>query len=149
MKLAAKMWVAVIDGAHGIILENEGTAIEPKLSAIRTYSQRNAPTRELARDQPGRVHDSGGQRRSSVEVPDLHQRAEDDFVAEIISDLENQAGAGAFAKIAIAAPPAALGTVRRAMGPLLRPLIVKEIAADYTGMPLPQITAAVVKALDQ
>jgi protein required for attachment to host cells len=149
MNLAAKMWVAVIDGAQGIILENEGTATEPKLSAIRTYSQHNPPTREQARDQPGRVYDSGGQRRSSVEVPDLHRRAEDDFVTEIVADLEKQAAAGGFAKIVIAAPPAALGIVRKAMGRQLQPLVVKEIAADYTGMPVPQITAAVVKALKQ
>ena len=149
MMLAPQIWVAVLDGGRGIILTNEGTATAPKLVTRRAYHHDNAKTHELGRDHPGRVHESVGQNRASVEMPDLHQRAEDRFLAGIVADLEKEAAAGAFQKIVIVAPPVALGMVRKAIGSGLEALVVKEIAADYTKMPVADITAAVVKALDQ
>jgi protein required for attachment to host cells len=148
MKLAANMWVAVIDGARGIILVNEGTAIEPRLVSRKTYHQDNPSSHEQGNDRPGRVHESVGHSRSGVEMPDLHQKAEDRFVNAIIADLEKEAATGAFQKIVIIAPPIALGVLRKHIGAALKPHIAKEIAADYTKMPVAEITAAVVKALE-
>ncbi|MCB1529229.1 MAG: host attachment protein [Hyphomicrobiaceae bacterium] len=148
MKLAQGMWVAVVDGAKGLILVNEGTAFEPKLSVVRQYNQDNPPTRDQGRDRPGRMNDTGGQHKSSVEMPDHHQRAEDRFVAEVMSDLEKDAAAGAFDKLVLAAPPVALGTVRKQTGPALKDRIVLELAADYVKMPVPDIAKVVAKALE-
>ena len=148
MKLASKMWVAVVDGAHGIILVNEGTALEPRLSVLRRYDQTNPPSHERGRDHPGRVHESQGQHRSSVEAPDLHQRAEDRFVVGIAADLEKEAAAHAFEHIVIVAPPAALGVMRKAFGHELQRRIAKEIAADYVKKPIADITTAVSKSFD-
>ena len=148
MKLAAKTWVAVLDGAHGLILVNEGTAVAPQLALRRRLAQDNPPSREQGRDQPGRVHESMGEHRSSVEAPDPHQKAEDRFVSQIAADLEIDAAAGHFDHIVIVAPPVALGVMRKAFGAELRRRIAKEIAADYTKHPLPAITAAIEKALE-
>lgn len=148
MKLAASMWVAVLDGAHGLILVNEGTAETPRLTVRRRYDQENPPSHEQGRDQPGRVHEFTGQHRSSVEAPDPHQKAEDRFVAAIAADLEKEAAAEAFERIVIAAPPVALGVMRKAIGPELQRRIVKEISADYVKTPVADIVIAVEKALD-
>ena len=147
MKIAADMWIAVVDGSKGLVLVNDGNAVEPKLSVRRVYGLDNPPTHEQGRDQPPRAYDAGGTHRSAMEAPDLHQKAEDRFVQEFVRELEVDAEAGAFEKLVIVAPPVALGELRRHVGPALAKRIVKEIAADYVKMPVPEIAKAVAKAL--
>lgn len=148
MKLATNMWVVVLDGAKGLILVNEGTALEPRLKVVRTFQQENPATHEQGRDKPGRMNDSIGQHKSSMEAPDLHQRAEDEFVAGVMAELEKEAAKGAFDKLVLVAPPVALGTVRKEIGAQLKPKIVKEISADYVKKPVADIAKAVQKALE-
>ena len=62
--------------------------------------------------------------------------------------LAEDAADGAFDKIVIVAPPVALGVMRKEIGGKLAGLIVKEIAADYVKMPVPEIAKAVQKALE-
>jgi len=148
MKLAKDMRVAVLDGGRGLILVNEGTALSPSLSVVRTYGLENPPAHELGRDRPGRLNDAGGDHRSAVEIADPHQKAEDAFVAGIIEDLEREAERGEFQKIVLVAPPVALGVVRKTMGADLKARVAKEIAADYVKMPVPEIAKAVERALE-
>lgn len=148
MKLAAHMWIAVIDGSKGLFLENEGTAFEPRLAVRRSFSQENPPTNEQGRDRPGRMHDNSGPHKSSMESPDLHQRAEDTFVATIMAELEQEAAKNAFEKIVLVAPPIALGKIRQEIGPSLRPKVVKEIAADYVKLPVARVAEAVQRTLE-
>lgn len=148
MKLAADTWVAVLDGARGLILVNEGTAMQPKLAMHKVYHQENPPAHEQGRDRAGRYPDPGGQHRSAVEITDPHKKAEARFVDDIIGALEKEAASGAFEKLVLVAPPVALGEARKAAGAALEAKIIKEIAADWVKMPVPEITAAVVKALE-
>lgn len=148
MKLAADTWVAVLDGARGLILVNQGTAVEPRLATRQVFHQDNPPAHEQGRDRPGRYPDPGGQHRSAVEIPDPHKKAETRFVDQIVQALDKEAASGAFERIVIVAPPVALGDVRKAAGDALRARIIKEIAADWVKMPVPDITAALVKALE-
>lgn len=147
MKLKTGSWVVVADGGRGLILVNEGTALEPELRVERTYELDNPKTSEQGRDKPSRTFESTGTRRSSAEVPDLHQRAEDDFVTGIIGDLETAAAAGKFEHAIIIAPPAALGEMRKAAGKDLAARISAWIGKDLTKAPVADITSAVVKAL--
>lgn len=149
MKLSANMWIAVLDGSKAIVMVNDGTALEPRLSVLHTLAQDNPPTHEQGRDRPGRLSDMSGQHKSSMEAPDLHQRAENAFIAELMKVLEHHAEKGAFEKIVLAAPPVALGMLRREVGHALKPRIVKEIAADYVKMPTQDIARAVRKALEE
>lgn len=149
MKLSAGMWVAVLDGAKALVLVNEGTALEPKLSVVRVRELGDNPkTHEQGRDKPARVFDSAGNHRSATEGPDLHQRAEDRFVADFARELAADAEAGQFKKLVVAAAPVALGTLRQNLSPALTERIVKEIAADYVKMPVDEITKAIATALE-
>ncbi|MCB1504566.1 MAG: host attachment protein [Hyphomicrobiaceae bacterium] len=148
MKLGANMWIAVLDGAKGLVLVNEGTALEPRLVVRQSFSQDNPPTREQGSDRPGRMNDAVGRHKSSMEAPDLHQRAEDEFVSGIVGELEGAAAKGAFDKIVLVAPPVALGTIRKEIGRALQDKIVKEIAADYVKLPVSEIGKAVERALE-
>ena len=55
MKLRTGAWVVVADGARGIVLVNEGTAVEPQLRALRTYGQVNPKTSAQGRAKPART----------------------------------------------------------------------------------------------
>ena len=148
MKLATDMWIAVIDGAKAIVMVNEGTAFEPRLKVLQTMAHDNPPTRAQGRDRPGRMNDAGPGHKSSMEAPDLHQRAEADFIADVMDAIERHAEKGAFDKIVLAAPPVAMGTVRKEIGAHLKSRIVKEITADYVKMPVTDIAKAVERALE-
>ena len=148
MKLAAGMWIAVLDGAKAIVLSNEGTALEPRLKVLRTMTQDNPPSREQGRARPGRMNDTSGPHKSSMEAPDYHQRAEDEFIADVMDAIELHAETGAFETIVLAAPPVAMGTMRKEIGSHLKPRIVKEITADYVKMPTQEIAKAVQRALE-
>ena len=140
--------LAAEDGARGLIFVNDGTALEPELKIVRTYGQDNPKTSDQGRDKPGRTFESVGTRRSSNEAPDLHQRAEDDFVAGIMRDLEKDASSGAFDEIIVAAPPVALGTIRKVAAKLLTERVAFWIDKDLTKEPALQIARLVVKALE-
>jgi protein required for attachment to host cells len=148
MKLAKGAWVAVIDGTHGLFLENTGTAFEPLLSVRRSFEENGVPTRELARDRPGRMNDKGGPHKSSMEAADLQRRAEDAFVIRVISELEREASRDTFESVVLVAPPSALGAIRKAVSGSLRPKIVGEIAADYARLPVAEIARAVARGLE-
>lgn len=149
MRLKSGQWVVVADGAKGLVLMNEGTAAEPQLRVVRNYHQDDTKTSDLGRDRPGRTYESASPRRSATEAPDLHQRAEDVFVTDILSALAQDAAAGAFKELVVVAPPKALAVMRKSVSKSLKPHIIAWIDKDLTKEPLPQITAAVVKALDK
>lgn len=148
MKLKQGMWVVVADGGRGVVLVNEGTAMEPRLEVVRRYGQDNPKTSEQGRDKPPRTFESTGSRRSAAETPDLHQRAEDRFVAGIMADLTRDAEGEAFDHVVIVAPPVALGEMRKAVNGSLSPRITAWLDKDLTKEPIPAITQAVVKALE-
>ena len=149
MKLKQGLWIVVADGARATVFVNEGTAFEPHLQTVRTYAQDNPKTSDQGRDKPPRTFDSGSvDRRSAFETTDLHQRAEDRFVDNIMVDLAKDAAANAFEHVVIAAPPVALGEMRKAVGADLEGRIALWIDKDLTKEAIPKITDAVAKALE-
>lgn len=147
-RLVAGTRVLIVDGATGLVLRNDGDAVNPSLNLVRTYGQDNPPTRDQGSDKPGRTNESTGLRRSSMEMPDLHQLAEDRFVSMIASDMANDLASGHFQRLVIAAPPAALGQFRKSASPALKTSILSEIDKDLTRHPVPEIQKLVLKALE-
>lgn len=148
MKLKQGLWIVVADGARATVFVNEGTAFEPRLQTVRSYAQDNPKTSEQGDAKPGRSYESTGNRRSSVEAPDLHQRAEDRFVDSIMVDLAKDAADKAFEHVVIVAPPVALGEMRKAIGPDLEGRVALWVDKDLTKESIPRITEAVMKALE-
>ncbi len=148
MKLKTGIWIVVADGARGMVLVNEGTADSPALKTLRVYNQDNPRTSEQGDDKPGRSFESSGARRSTMEAPDLHQKTEDRFVEAIIDDLAKDAVAKAFDQLVVAAPPVALGVMRKATPASLGAKVMAWIDKDFTKEPVPQIAKAIAKALE-
>ncbi|MBK8198815.1 MAG: host attachment protein [Acidobacteria bacterium] len=148
MKLKTGVWVAVADGGHCVIFENQGTAVHPELKARRTYDQAVPRTHELGRDQAPRSIKSADGRRSSQEAPDLHQLAEDRFIEQIVADLETDAAKGACKALVVVAPPVALGRIRKRASSDLSKRVIAWIDKDLTKHPVPAIAEAVSRALE-
>jgi len=146
-RLENDVWVLIADGGRALVLRNEGDAAYPNLKVVKAYEIENPPTREQGADRPGRGHDAFGGNRTTVEQADYHRLAEDKFMHQLAEELEKQHQAGAFKALIVAAPPIALGELRKAEAPNLKKAIVADIHKDWTHLPVFEIEKAVVKAL--
>jgi protein required for attachment to host cells len=147
-RLMQKARVLVADGAHALVLRNDGDAVNPNLKLVRSYEQENPPARDQGTDKPGRSNDALG-RRSAMEITDFHRLAEERFVQNVASDMAKDLAAGEFEKIVVAAPPVALGEYRKAAGAALAKATILEIDKDLTRHPVGEIEKVIVKALDE
>jgi protein required for attachment to host cells len=147
-KLVRHARVLVTDGAKALVYRNEGDALTPDLRLMRSYAQDNPPTRDQGSDKPGRTNASTGVNRSSMEAPDWHQVAEDQFVAGIAEDMNKDLRAGEFESLVVVAPPAALGVYRKAVPAAVAKVTLAEIDKDLVKHPAKDVTAIVVKVLE-
>lgn len=67
-------------------------------------SNRTLPTRELGEERPGRVYDSVGGRRSSMETPDYHTIAETQFLERAVKQLDELVREHKVKHLLVAAP---------------------------------------------
>lgn len=146
-RLTKDCWILVADGSRALVLRNAGDAISPNLKTVRLYQQENPPTREQGTDKPPRVQDAFSSHRSLIEQTDWHRLAEDRFLQKIAGELEKDRQNGAFEKLIVAAPPVALGQLRKAMRAQLKQTVSAEFDKDWTPMPVAEIEKAIVKAL--
>jgi protein required for attachment to host cells len=139
--------VLVTDGGRAIVFRNAGQVGKPDLRQFKVYAHDNPPTREQGTDKPPRSNTISGN-RSTIEVTDYHQQAEDRFVEQIAADMEADLQAGEFEELIVVAPPVALGVYRKAASQKLQNATLKEINKDLTKHPAQDVAAIVVKALE-
>ncbi len=145
-RLSNNTRILVADGAHALVLRNDGDAQSPNLKLVRAYEQDNPATRDQGSDRPGRTNDSLG-RRSAMETTDWHRVAEDRFVQRIADDMAKDLSSGDFEKLIVAAPPVALGEFRKSASAAVASATILEIDKDLTKHPVDEIEKLVVKAL--
>jgi len=139
VKLPEGAWVVVCDGRKALILENVGDADYPDLRIRDVDKTDDAPTAALGSDRPGRVHQSANSRRSAMEETDLHEQAEDAFLADLVHRLDAALLSKVVKDLVIVAPPRALGALRKVYSNHIRSALVAEIDKDLTTMPADQI----------
>jgi protein required for attachment to host cells len=140
--------VLVADGAHALVLRNDGDGMFQNLRLERAYEQDNPATRDQGTDKPGRTNDSLG-RRSAMDETDWHKVAEDRFVQRVADDMVKDLKAGEFTSFILAAPPEALGEFRKAATSDLTDATIMEIDKDLTNHPIDKIEKIIVKALEE
>ena len=138
-------WVVVCDGRKSLFLENAGKVTAPRLVLKEERSTTSAPARELGTDRPGRVYQSTGARRSSVEQFDRHAEAERLFLREVAARLDRAVLAGEVEDIVVVAPPRALGVLRAEFSHRVQAAVRGEIAKDLVGVPVDQILARITE----
>lgn len=146
--LTQDTWVLVADGGRALVLRNEGDETYPNLKVVQTYRLDNPPTRDQGTDRPGISGDAFGH-NAAVETTDFHQQAEDRFMHQLAADLDSFHTAGAFKALVIAAPPTALGELRKSESASLKKAIVADFHKDWTHLPVFEIEKAIAKALGE
>ena len=139
VKLAEGEWVIVCDGAKALILENTGDKKFPNLKTLSVREQPDLSTRELGAERPGRVIQSHGSAHSSVEQTDWHDRAEEQFLHALVTDIATHIEQGKIRDLTMVAPPRALGMLRAHYTPALKNVLRHEIAHDYVKKPVREI----------
>lgn len=139
LKFGQGDWIVVCDGAHAIFLENAGDETFPNFKTFDAREEPHASIHEPHGEGPGRVHESMGARRSSVEVETFRQHAETQFLERLGRDLEAAARAGKMKKLHIVASPKSLGVLRQSYGHAVKGVLGEEVAKDYVTMPIHEI----------
>jgi protein required for attachment to host cells len=134
--------VLVGDGRNARFLRNKGTPRNPEFIIEREVNQVNPPTREQGTDRPGRKSGIDGVSRSAIEETDWHQRAEQQFAAEIAETLYEMEHAHKFEELVVVAPPKMLGDLRAAFHPEVTRCVVAEVPKNLTAQPVRELARA-------
>jgi protein required for attachment to host cells len=139
-------WVVVCDGSKALILENAGDSVFPDLRTKEVREQDGLATRQRGSDTPGRVHQSEGRARSSVDQTDWHDQAERIFLEGVVARLFAALKDGETSGLIVVAPPRALGMLRIAYPNAIRAAIKAEVDKDYVKLPLHEIEGRLVRS---
>jgi protein required for attachment to host cells len=132
-------WIVVCDGGKALILENRGDRVFPNLHTREVHEQPNPSTHAQGSDAPGRVHQSNGGGRSSVEQTDWHDEAERSFLKNLAERLDLAVTSGETSAVTMVASPRALGMIRSDYSAAVRKALHGEIAKDLIKMPVHEI----------
>ena len=134
--------VLVADGRRALFIRNVGTAMSVQMEVADVMeAEANPPNREQGTGPADRVvHQSGVRGTSTVETPDYHSRAENEFLVRVMSALDSQVQQGNVGAVVLVAPPKALATLRKVVTPLVTTVLRGEIAKDLVKEPLEKIT---------
>jgi protein required for attachment to host cells len=131
--------VVVCDGRKALILENKGDNNYPNLRRREPREQYCPAARDLGTERPGRVHESIGNARSAVNVPDLHEEAERIFLRSLADDLHAIVANSLDPRLVLVAPPHALGWLRDVCSPTVRKATVAQVSKDWVNEPINKI----------
>ena len=135
-KIASGDWVVVADGRKALICENVGDEVFLNLKVIEERAIENPPTRAQGADRPGRVHQSVGSERSSVEDSDWHDEAERAFLKQLAERLHRAVSAGEVSGLILIAPSRALGMIRPLLSAVVAEILRGELDKDYVKLPI-------------
>lgn len=146
-----RTWALIADGARARILENDGPIHGDTQHGTLGHGQSqhdwtpveglvfhgdHSDTHDLVSDRQGRSFSPTGAGRSALEShTDPHRQQKTKFVGHLADVLEQQLQAGAYHRLIIAAPPAALGDLRSAISSKVRDTVMAEFAHALTKTP--------------
>ena len=139
MKIGTGDWIVVCDGRKALILENLGDRVFPNLHTREVHEQPDLPTHAQGSAPPGRVHQSMGSARSSIEQTDWHDESERSFLKALAGRLDIAVTTGETSALTMVASPRALGMIRSDYSPAVRKALRGEVAKDLVKMPVHEI----------
>ena len=146
MQLAHNTLVLVADGRKALFLRNEGDVTHPNLVVEHAETHPSPRDRDQKTDAPGRASGAVGGRQDTMDEVDFHQQEEDRFAAETAAFLKERAMAHEFESLVVVAPPKTLGELRKHYHKEVADRLVGELDKDLTGLPVPEIEAAISAA---
>ncbi|WP_291856283.1 host attachment protein [Bradyrhizobium sp.] len=139
MKVGTGDWIVVCDGRKALILENVGDRMFPNLRMREVREQPDLPTHAQGSAAPGRVYQSTGGARSSIEQTDWHDEAERSFLKALAERLDAAVKTGETSALTMVASPRALGMIRLDYSDAIRKALHGEVAKDLVKMPVHEI----------
>jgi len=139
IKIGTGDWIVVCDGHKALILENLGDRMFPNLHTREVHEQPDLSTHAQGSDAPGRVHQSIGSARSSIEQTDWHDESERSFLKTLAERLDVAVTTGETSAVTVVAPPRALGMIRADYSAAVQKALQGEIAKDLVKMPVYEI----------
>ena len=139
MKIGTGDWIVVCDGRKALILENLGDRMFPNLHTKEVHEQPDLSTSAQGSDSPGRVQQSMGSARSSIEQTDWHDESERAFLKILADRLNVAVTTGETTALTMVASPRALGMIRADYSAAVRKAIHGEVHKDLVKMPVHEI----------
>lgn len=135
--------VLVADGRRALFMRNVGTAPSVRMEVADVMeAAANPANREHGTGPADRVvYQSGVRGTSTVETPDYHSRAENDFLVRVMSALDIQVRQNNVRAVVLVAPPRALATLKEIITPLVKSVLKGEVDKDLVNEPIEKITA--------
>jgi protein required for attachment to host cells len=133
-------WILIADGAHARLFVNRGPGrgIEAVEGGVINGDHR--PDHELVRDSLGRSFESVGDTRHAITPKtDPHRELKRDFAKHLAEILDQRYAEKAFDRLVIVAPPTALGDLRAALTPQVRPHVYAELDKDLVKTPTAEL----------
>lgn len=127
------IWVLVADGKTARIFSAHGRTDRLEPAVPFELRLPNPSTREQGTDRPGRVVESRGSARHSVEPHvDWHREAKRKFAEDIADLLKEKTRENAFDELLLIAPPQMMGDLRSALDEPTRARVKGEVVKDLT-----------------
>jgi protein required for attachment to host cells len=139
IKIGTGDWIVVCDGRKALILENIGDRMFPNLHTKEVHEHPDPSTSALGSSPPGKVHQSMGGARSSIEPTDWHDEAERTFLRTLADRLNLAVTTGETTALTMVASPRALGMIRADYSAAVRKAIQGELHKDLVKMPVHEI----------
>ena len=122
-----------------LILENLGDRMFPNLHTREVHEHPDNPTSAQGSSAPGRVYQSMGGARSSIEQTDWHDEAERAFLKTLADRLNLAVTTRETTSLTMVASPRALGMIRADYSAAVRKAIQGELHKDLVKMPVHEI----------
>lgn len=131
-------WILIADGAHARLFANRGPG--KGIEALEAINGDHRPDHELVRDGLGRTFESAGEMRHAIAPKtDPHRELKRDFAKELAEMLDRRLSEKAYDRLVIVAPPKALGDLRAALSPHVKPLVYAELDKDLVKTPTAEL----------
>ncbi len=128
-------WFIFADGAKARLFESGGATEGWALAKEWRSEEARVSDKDLGKDRPTRGRTIGSGQRYAVSEKSAHDQAEDAFIMELAGFLNDAADQDRFDQVVLAAPPRALGLLRRRLRPESTERCIAMWDKDLTNMP--------------
>lgn len=125
-------WFLIADSAKARVIESTGPKGDWRVIEEWSDEDARAPSRDLGRDRPARGRTIGTGEPFAIEGLSEHEKAGEAFLAARANDLAEAAMQSRFDQLVIAAPPAALGFLRKKLHPDITAKMIGVLDKDLT-----------------
>jgi protein required for attachment to host cells len=139
IKIGTGDWIVVCDGRKALILENLGDRVFPNLHTKEVHEHPDTSTSAQGSAAPGKVYQSTGGARSSIEQADWHDESERAFLKALAERLNVAVTTGETTALTMVASPRALGMIRSDYSAAVRKALHGEVDKDLVKMPVYEI----------